>query len=86
MKMMDGSVDVGAYGFKQNKRQFKTHCLNKKCEFHDKLPIYFIDEDITKNRPSFLLGTIDKFAVIPWDTASQQIFLQKIIQNIFHLL
>ena len=96
MKMMDGSVDVGAYGFKQNKRQFKTHCLNKKCEFHDKLPIYFIDEDITKNRPSFLLGTIDKFAVIPWDTASQQIFSAKnnskyfppslIIQDELHLI
>ena len=39
-------------------------CPNEECEFHEELPIHLIDEDIYAHKPSFVIGTIDKFAQI----------------------
>ncbi len=37
-----------------------------KCEIQRYLPIYLIDEEIYKRRPTLLISTIDKYARIPW--------------------
>ena len=47
----------------------RAACLNKKCEFRVKgggLPVLFVDEQIYRELPSFLLATVDKFAMLPW--------------------
>lgn len=42
-------------------------CENEYCEFHHtKLPLYVVDEDIFEFCPTLVLGTVDKFAMIPW--------------------
>ena len=42
-------------------------CDNTLCEFHQKeLPLYVVDEDIFDFCPTLVLGTVDKFAMIPW--------------------
>lgn len=42
-------------------------CENTTCEFYDKeLPLYVVDEDIFEYCPTLVLGTVDKFAMIPW--------------------
>ncbi len=95
MKNFDGSVDLNSYGFEQKGRDFKTYCRNKTCKFHKKLPIYFIDDDVIHYKPSFLLGTIDKFASVTWDRNPGQIFAARsreyfspslVIQDELHLI
>lgn len=48
-------------------------CLNDSCHFRTdtKLPIYYIDEVIYRQRPTLLFATVDKFAQIYTDDASK---------------
>ncbi|WP_426692906.1 hypothetical protein ACMC5O_002350 [Sphingomonas sediminicola] len=62
----DGSADESYYGFLATANSFVTRCPEEDCAFHEALPVYFIDEQLLRAPPSFLLGTIDKFAMIPW--------------------
>jgi hypothetical protein len=64
----DGFVDKAFYGFSSTANSFVTKCPEESCPFHPGLPISFIDEQLYRSPPSFLLGTIDKFAMIPWTT------------------
>lgn len=42
-------------------------CENERCEFFEsELPLYVVDEDIFEFCPTLVLGTVDKFAMIPW--------------------
>src|SRR5207302_9753586 len=38
------------------------------------LPVFVIDEDIYEHRPSVLIGTVDKFAMLAWNDAARGIF------------
>ena len=53
----DYSTDV------KQKRMY-IRCHNDKCLFHQGLPIHLVDEDIYVTKPSFIIGTIDKFAQV----------------------
>ena len=70
----DGSVDRSFYGFDSSATSFAVHCPEESCDFHDEIPAYFIDEQLYSNQPSFLLGTIDKFAMVPWDERAGCLF------------
>ena len=65
---------------------------NSKCAFHNHLPIYVVDEDIYRARPTFLLSTIDKFARITWEKNVRNLFSfngrspELIIQDELHLI
>lgn len=66
---------------------------NPKCEFHNGLPIYVVDDDIYHVRPTLLLSTIDKFARLAWEINSKSLFGDKhcappelIIQDELHLI
>jgi hypothetical protein len=46
-------------------------CTSMRCEFsaarnREGLPIVFVDEQIYRELPSFVIGTVDKFAMLPW--------------------
>lgn len=42
-------------------------CSNSKCEYHNEiLPIDVVDQYIYETPPTLLLGTVDKFAMLPW--------------------
>jgi hypothetical protein len=62
----DGSPDEAFYGFVASSNSFVTRCPEEDCDFHEGLPVYFVDDQLLASPPSFLLGTIDKFAMIPW--------------------
>ena len=52
-------------------------CGDESCEFSREskaLPIWITDEDVYDQRPSFILGTVDKFAQISWESKSRAIF------------
>jgi hypothetical protein len=53
-------------GYGKNKGTILFKCPDKKCPFHNSLPVNVIDEDIYENRPSLIIGTVDKFAMLAW--------------------
>ncbi|MER8832876.1 hypothetical protein [Mesorhizobium sp. M0909] len=70
----DGTPDVSFYGFRASANDFMTFCPDEDCAFHSGLPIHFVDEMVYKKLPSFLLGTIDKFAMVPWNEKGGRLF------------
>lgn len=49
-------------------------CPDDDCPFSSGLPIYIIDEDVYDIRPTFVIGTIDKFAMLAWRPEARSIF------------
>lgn len=53
-------------------------CADKKnCEFssaNGALPIWITDDDVYDERPSFILGTVDKFARLAWEPRARALF------------
>ena len=41
-------------------------CRNEDCPFEKELPVYVVDEDLYRVRPTLVIGTVDKFAALPW--------------------
>ncbi len=70
-------------------------CPNDNCDFMSGMPLYLIDDDIYSRRPSLLIGTVDKFARMPWAARVSEIFgrgskynfpPELIIQDELHLI
>jgi ATP-dependent helicase YprA (DUF1998 family) len=84
-------IDVTGYSF-DNEGMIISCKDNIECEFHKKLPIYVVDDDIYRNRPTLLLSTIDKFARIAWVEETRNLFglgklpPELIIQDELHLI
>lgn len=70
----DGTVDPDFYGLRSSENSFSIHCPDEDCQFHGGLPTYVVDEQIYAAPPSFLLGTIDKFAMVPWREEGGRLF------------
>lgn len=54
-------------------------CTSFRCEFsarqnRDGLPVLFVDEQIYRELPSFLVATVDKFAMLPWRGETGMLF------------
>lgn len=59
------------------KMQFVFVCANQRCDFSKEdntLPLSVVDEDIYKNPPTLLLGTVDKFAMLPYRPEAKYLF------------
>lgn len=85
---------VGAWGYAVEKQHFFMFCPHEACDFTDKLPIQIIDEELYKDPPTLLFGTVDKFAMMPWDSRISAFFgvnrenraPELIIQDELHLI
>jgi hypothetical protein len=49
-----------------NDTKLEIRCGSATCEFADRLPLYVTDEDVYRVKPSLLIGTVDKFAMMTW--------------------
>src|SRR5581483_6366606 len=49
-------------------------CPDAACPFHAELPVAVVDEDIYEQRPTLLIGTIDKFAMLAWRPEAAALF------------
>jgi hypothetical protein len=59
------------------KKIFIFQCGNEKCDFSmedNTLPLTVIDEEIYEYPPTLLLGTVDKFAMLPYRPEARNIF------------
>lgn len=84
------------YTMRSRPKRFSMWCANNACDFHDELPIRIVDEDIYRDPPTLLFGTVDKFAMLPWRADSSSIFAmdegnpnpapELIIQDELHLI
>lgn len=62
------------HGYMQEGDRVKLHCSDPQCDFSEELPIYVVDEDIYSLRPTLIIGTVDKFAQISWNSNCRSIF------------
>jgi hypothetical protein len=61
-------------GYVQRANTVAYTCPDRNCDFHESLPLYVIDEDIYDNRPSLVIGTVDKFAMLAWKPQARTLF------------
>lgn len=59
--------------------EVRVACLNPECPFcaaknSDGIPVVFVDEQVYRELPSFLIGTVDKFAMVPWRGETGKLF------------
>lgn len=79
----------------------RVACGRDTCAFRYGLPVHIIDSDVYANRPSLVIGTVDKFAMMPWkrevgallgtgdpgaDAAYQYLAPDLIVQDELHLI
>ncbi|MFF7216664.1 helicase-related protein [Streptomyces sp. NPDC008238] len=82
------------YGVRADTGAFAFHCTRDACAFHDVLPVAVVDQHLYKDPPTFVLGTVDKFARLAWEPDSGRLFgagtgnppPSLIIQDELHLL
>lgn len=53
-----------------------VRCPNLECTFHqgDGLPVHLVDSDVYRERPSLIIGTVDKFAMLAWREQAGRLF------------
>lgn len=62
------------FGVQSSQAGFRFFCPNTVCQFHGGLPLNIVDEALYAEPPSMLLGTIDKFAMLPWNDKARTFF------------
>lgn len=87
--------EYGSWGYilKDDKR-FYMFCPHEDCDFTESLPIQIIDDELYDAPPTLLFGTVDKFAMLPWDGRIGSFFAvnsddrcpELIIQDELHLI
>lgn len=67
--------------FKPNRKKvLYFSCSDPNCEFHadkdlsSQLPLHVVDEQIYENPPTLLIGTVDKFAILPYKPKAKTLF------------
>lgn len=93
-----GEQEVIGYKSSQQHQSVIFSCTDPKCHFHKFIPVFVIDEDIYEHRPSLVIGTVDKFAMLAWQPHIRSLFginangerssepPQLIIQDELHLI
>ncbi|WP_328914387.1 MULTISPECIES: helicase-related protein [unclassified Streptomyces] len=82
------------YGVRAETDDFAFFCTRDECAFHDVLPVAVVDQHLYRHPPTFVLGTVDKFARLAWEPDSGCLFgagtgnppPSLIIQDELHLL
>ncbi len=85
--------DEKDYGVNVTQSSFKFFCPTSSCDLHKSIPVTVVDEDIFNHPPSFIIGTVDKFARLAWQSNAKTILgygkykpPSLIIQDELHLI
>lgn len=79
---------------RQPEEHLRIACGTASCDFKDGLPVHVIDEDVYRDRPELILGTVDKFAMMAWNENVGKLFARDghgsppelVIQDELHLI
>ncbi|SDS78565.1 Helicase conserved C-terminal domain-containing protein [Nocardioides scoriae] len=82
------------YLIKKSPDRMVVRCGGAACEFADGLPVHLVDEDVYRERPSLVIGTVDKFAMMAWREQVRSLFSRDganpppdlIVQDELHLI
>jgi hypothetical protein len=76
-----GPVKVGnghyqAKGYRKEADKVVFRCEDATCDFRDArgLPMVVVDQAIYEERPTLVIGTVDKFAMLPWLPEARTLF------------
>ena len=62
-------------GYAKEDRSVRFRCSDRQCHFSRRqLPVYVVDDDLYEVRPSLVIGTIDKFAMLAWRPDARALF------------
>jgi hypothetical protein len=63
-------------GYEATGTKVVLRCVDDICRFSGKrgLPVHVVDEDIYASRPSIVIGTVDKFAIMTWQPLARKLF------------
>ena len=69
-----GGQDV--IGYEQVGQKVVLRCVDSQCRYSRRsgLPVHVVDEDIYDVRPSIVIGTVDKFAMMAWRPVARRLF------------
>jgi hypothetical protein len=70
-----GGQDV--IGYEQvGRERVVMRCVDSQCRYSRRsgLPVHVVDEDIYEVRPSIVIGTVDKFAMMAWRPQARNLF------------
>ncbi len=70
----DGSPRPAVLGYRPAGDTVQFACADPSCFFRDGLPILVVDQDIYRARPTLVIGTIDKFAMLAWRDRARALF------------
>ncbi|WP_287016986.1 helicase-related protein [Gordonia sp. (in: high G+C Gram-positive bacteria)] len=79
---------------KRPEEYLRIACGTPTCDFRDGLPVHVIDDDVYRDRPELILGTVDKFAMMAWNENVGKLFARDgkgtppelVIQDELHLI
>lgn len=66
--------DTKIAGYFRRENTVIYRCPDSACRFHSEIPVYVVDEDIYQIRPSIVIGTVDKFAMLAWRPEARALF------------
>lgn len=67
-------LPLSAYSVLAGPDRLAVSCPNGDCDFHEGLPVHLVDDDVYRVRPSLVIGTVDKFAMMAWKEQARAIF------------
>lgn len=90
-------TDFDGRNYRAGEQEFRLHCVNGSCDFGRApglpLPCNVVDDALYGDPPSLLIGTIDKFARLPWTDRAGAFFgdgsrrpPELVIQDELHLV
>ncbi|MBS3968900.1 MAG: helicase [Clostridia bacterium] len=71
------TIEIKGYKKFARPSRVTLQCGNSECNFSKDdfgLPLQVIDEDIYLSPPELIIGTVDKFAILPWKPEARSIF------------
>jgi len=69
-----GGPEQKVAGYERHGEGVRLCCPDQNCEFSGGLPVYVIDEDVYEFRPSLIIGTVDKFAMLAFRPQARSMF------------
>lgn len=71
-----GKSGQDAIGYEQVGKKVVLRCPDNDCRYGGRasLPVHVVDEGIYEARPSLIIGTVDKFAMLPWKPEANRLF------------